>query len=413
MAQGKRDRLSTEQRIDMWRRWKSGESLHEIGRAFGKGHGSIRFLLTQRGGIVPDARRRSLRTLTLAEREDISRGIASGLSIREIANGLQRAVSTVSREVARHGGRPLYRASEADHQAWESALRPKVCLLAIDEKLRTIVASKLILDWSPEQVSKWLKVHYPSNESMRVSHETIYRSLFIQARGVLKKELIQHLRSKRLIRRSRHSRADGQSRGQIVDAISIRERPAEVEDRAIPGHWEGDLLSGSRNSHIATLVERYSRFTMLVKVPSKDTATVVAALSKHVRKLPASLRRSLTWDRGHEMAKHKSFTVDTKVKVYFCDPQSPWQRGTNENTNGLLRQYFPKRTDLSGYTQAQLDKVALRLNQRPRKTWALRLQQVDFELVLRRPIETARLIGIWPWRVSTFQKCVYQAPLIN
>ncbi len=368
MAQGKRDRLSTEQRIDMWRRWKAGESLHEIGRAFGKGHGSIRFLLTQRGGIVPAARRRSLRTLTLAEREDISRGIACGLSIREIANGLQRAVSTVSREVTRHGGRPLYRANEADHQAWESALRPKVCLLAIDEKLRTIVASKLILDWSPEQISAWLKVSYPRNESMRVSHETIYRSLFIQARGVLKKELIQHLRSKRLIRRSRHARADGQSRGQIVDAISIRERPAEIEDRAIPGHWEGDLLSGSRNSHIATLVERHSRFTMLVKVPSKDTATVVAALSKHVRKLPASLRRSLTWDRGHEMAKHKSFTVDTHVKVYFCDPQSPWQRGTNENTNGLLRQYFPKKTDLSGYSQADLNKVALRLNQRPRKT---------------------------------------------
>jgi len=305
MAQGKRDRLSTEQRIDMWRRWKAGESLHEIGRAFGKGHGSIRFLLTQRGGIVPAARRRSLRTLTLAEREDISRGIACGLSIREIANGLQRAVSTVSREVTRHGGRPLYRANEADHHAWESALRPKVCLLAIDEKLRTIVASKLILDWSPEQISAWLKVSYPRNESMRVSHETIYRSLFIQARGVLKKELIQHLRSKRLIRRSRHARADGQSRGQIVDAISIRERPAEIEDRAIPGHWEGDLLSGSRNSHIATLVERHSRFTMLVKVPSKDTATVVAALSKHVRKLPASLRRSLTWDRGHEMEKQE------------------------------------------------------------------------------------------------------------
>jgi IS30 family transposase len=368
MTQGKRDRLSTEQRADMWRRWKAGESLHEIGRAFGKGHGSIRFLLTQRGGIVPAARRRSPRTLTLAEREDISRGIASGLSIREIANGLQRAGSTVSREVSRHGGRPLYRANEADHQAWESALRPKVCLLAIDGKLRTIVASKLILDWSPEQISAWWKVRYPKHESMRVSHETIYRSLFIQARGVLKKELIEHLRSKRLIRRSRHSRADGQSRGQIVDAISIRERPADIEDRAIAGHWEGDLLSGSRNSHIATLVERHSRFTLLIKVPSKDTATVVAALSKHVRKLPASLRRSLTWDRGLEMAKHKSFTVDTNVKVYFCDPQSPWQRGTNENTNGLLRQYFPKKTDLAGYSQADLNKVALRLNQRPRKT---------------------------------------------
>ena len=368
MAQGKRDRLSAEQRTDMWRRWKAGESLHEIGRAFGKGHGSIRFLLTQRGGVVPTTRRRSLRTLTLAEREDISRGIASGSSIREIAEGLQRAASTVSREVARHGGRPLYRATEADRQAWESALRPKVCRLATHGKLRTIVASKLSLDWSPEQISGWLKIRYPKNESMRVSHETIYRSLFIQARGALKKELIQHLRSKRLMRRSRHSRADGQFRGQIVDAISIRERPAEIEDRAVPGHWEGDLLSGTKNSHIATLVERHSRFTLLVKVPSKDTATVVAALSRHVRRLPASLRRSLTWDRGLEMAKHKSFTVATNVKVYFCDPQSPWQRGTNENTNGLLRQYFPRKTDLSGYSQSDLDKVALRLNQRPRKT---------------------------------------------
>src|SRR6266851_2003251 len=368
MAQGKRDRLSTEQRIDMWRRWKSGESLHEIGRAFGKGHGSIRFLLTQRGGIVPDARRRSLRTLTLAEREDISRGIASGLSIREIANGLQRAVSTVSREVVRHGGRPQYRASEADHQAWESALRPKVCLLAIHVKLQKIVASKLILDWSPEQISGWLKIRYPEDESMRVSHETIYRSLFIQARGVLKQELIQHLRTKRRIRRSRHSRVSGHRSGQIVDAISIRERPAEIEDRAIPGHWEGDLLGGSKNSHIATLVERHSRFTILVKVPRKDTAVVVAALSRHVRKLPASLRRSLTWDRGLEMTKHKTFTVATNVKVYFCDPHSPWQRGTNENTNQLLRQYLPKRTDLSVYAQSDLDKIALRLNQRPRKT---------------------------------------------
>ena len=230
------------------------------------------------------------------------------------------------------------------------------------------MARKLILDWSPEQISGWLKRRYSSNESMRVSHETIYRSLFIQARGVLKKELIQHLRSKQLIRRSVHARAGGQSRGQIVDAISISERPAEIEDRAIPGHWEGDLLSGTGNSHIATLVERHSRFTLLVKVPSKDTATVVDALTRQVRKLPASLRRSLTWDRGLEMAKHKSFTVATKVNVYFCDPQSPWQRGTNENTNGLLRQYFPRKSDLSGYSQADLDKVAQRLNQRPRKT---------------------------------------------
>jgi IS30 family transposase len=368
VAQRKRVKLSANQRIDMWGRWKAGQSLHEIGRAFGKDHVSIQFMLSQRGGIVPAARRRSLVTLTLAEREDISRGIASGSSICEIAKGLERAVSTVSREVARHGGRPLYRANEADHQAWESALRPKACLLAIHVKLQKIVAGKLILDWSPEQISGWLKRRYPEDETMRVSHETIYRSLFIQARGVLKRELIQHLRSKRRIRRSRQSRVSGHRSGQIVDAISIRERPAEIEDRAIPGHWEGDLIGGTMNSHIATLVERHSRFTALVKVRSKDTATVVAALSRQVRKLPTSLRRSLTWDRGLEMAKHNSFTVATNVKVYFCDPQSPWQRGSNENTNGLLRQYFPKRTDLSGYSQAELDKVALRLNQRPRKT---------------------------------------------
>ena len=368
MTQARRVRLSAKQRTDLWSRWKAGQSLHEIGRVFGKDHVSIHFMLSQYGGIVPAARRRSLRTLTLAEREDISRGIASGSSIREIAKGLDRAASTVSREVARHGGRPLYRANEADHQAWESALRPKACLLAVHVKLQRIVASKLILDWSPEQISGWLKIQYPDDESMRVSHETIYRSLFIQARGVLKKELIQHLRSKRRIRRSRHSRASGHRSGQIVDAISIRERPAEIEDRAIPGHWEGDLIGGTKNSHIATLVERHSRFTALVKVPSKDTATVVAALSRHVRKLPAALRRSLTWDRGLEMAKHKAFTVATNVKVYFCDPQSPWQRGSNENTNGLLRQYLPKRTDLSVHTQAELDKIALRLNQRPRKT---------------------------------------------
>ena len=368
MTQRRRVKLSEQQRNDMWSRWKAGQSLHEVGRAFGKAHGVIHFMLAQRGGIAPVVRHRSLRTLTLAEREDISRGIASGGTIREIAKDLKRAVSTVSREVARHGGRPLYRATDADQQAWDSALRPKRCLLALHVKLQEIVAGKLILDWSPEQVSGWLKSEYPEDERMRVSHETIYRSLFIQARGVLKKELIQHLRFKRRIRRSRHARDSGHHKGQIVGAISIRERPAEIEDRAIPGHWEGDLIGGTKNSHIATLVERHSRFTMLIKVSSKDTATVVAALSQHVRKLPATLRRSLTWDRGLEMAQHKSFTVDTEVKVYFCDPQSPWQRGSNENTNGLLRQYFPKRTDLSAYSQAELDEVALRLNQRPRKT---------------------------------------------
>src|SRR5450755_1687888 len=302
MTVRRRVKLSANQRIDMWGRWKAGESLHEIGRVFGKDHVSIQFMLAQHGGIAPASRRRSLLTLTLAERESISRGIACGSSIREIARGLQRAVSTVSREVARHGGRPQYRATDADQQAWDSADRPKRCLLAMHVKLQEIVAGKLILDWSPEQISGWLKTQCPEDESMRVSHETIYRSLFIQARGVLKKELMGHLRSKRRIRRSQHSHIFRDTRGQIVDAISIRERPAEIRNRAIPGHWEGDLISGSKNSHMVTLVERHSRFTALVKVPSKDAAVVVAALSRQIRKLPATLRRSLTWDRGLEMA---------------------------------------------------------------------------------------------------------------
>ena len=360
--------LSGIDKREIWSRWKAGETLHEIGRAYGKCHNTIRAVLLPRGGIPPLARRRSRLALTFAEREDISRGMASGSSIREIASCLHRVASTVSREIARHGGRPTYRAYAADQQAWDAALRPKRCLLAVNSELRDIVASKLVLDWSPEQIAGWLKAEYPNNESMRVSHETIYRSLFIQARGALKKELMDHLRSKRRMRRSRHASEHGQRRGQIVDAISIRERPAEAEDRAIPGHWEGDLLAGGKNSYIATLVERHSRFLMLVKVPSKDTAVVVAALSERVRKLPTTLRRSLTWDRGLEMAKHKEFTVATDVQVYFCDPQSPWQRGSNENTNLLLRQYFPRGTDLAPITQEQLDQVELLLNQRPRKT---------------------------------------------
>jgi transposase, IS30 family len=368
----KRWKLSDAQRADMWNRWKAGQSLQAIGRALGKDHVVIRFLLARHGGIAPPVRRRSPVALTLAEREDVSRGIASGCSMRVIAQRLGRPCSTVSREVARHGGRAQYRANQADQQAWESALRPKTCLLATHNTLQEIVASKLIEDWSPEQISGWLKTEYPEDESLRVSHETIYRSLFIQARGALKKELIQHLRSQRRIRRSRHSSVHGHSQGKIVDAVSIRERPAEVEDRAVPGHWEGDLLRGAGNSHVITLVERQSRFCTLVKVPGKDTATVVAALSQHVRRLPVTLWRSLTWDRGLEMAQHKSFTIATDVQVYFCDPQSPWQRGSNENTNGLLRQYLPKKADLSCYSQSELDAIALRLNTRPRQTLGFR-----------------------------------------
>jgi IS30 family transposase len=372
MTHPRRWKLSDAQRADMWNRWKAGQSLHAIGRALGKDHVVIRFLLARHGGIAPPIRHRSLTSLTLAEREDISRGIASGSSMRGIAQRLHRCTSTVSREVARHGGRVQYRANQADQQAWESALRPKLCRLATHATLREIIASKLVQDWSPEQISGWLKTEYPTDETLRVSHETIYRSLFIQARGALKQELIQHLRSKRRIRRSQHSSVHGHSQGKIVDAISIRERPAEVEDRAVPGHWEGDLLRGAGNTHVATLVERQSRYCMLVKVPGKDTATVVEALSRHVLQLPATLRRSLTWDRGLEMAQHKSFTMATNVQVYFCDPQSPWQRGSNENTNGLLRQYLPKNADLSTFSQSDLDAIALRLNTRPRQTLGFR-----------------------------------------
>jgi IS30 family transposase len=368
MAQTGRPGLAPEQMAELWQRWKAGQSMNGIGHALDRGRSAIHYVVRCRGGIAPAVRRRSRLALTLVEREDISRGIAVGWSIRRIADGLGRSASTVSREVTRHGGRSDYRATEADAGAWESTLRPKPCLLGVNRTLQRIVTSKLSLDWSPEQISGWLKAEYPDDESMRVSHETIYRSLFIQARGVLKKQLLGHLRSKRVTRRSRNLNPEAQSRGQIVGAVSIRERPAEVEDRAIPGHWEGDLISGSKNSHIVTLVERQSRFTALIKVPSRDTDTVVSALTRHVRKLPASLRRSLTWDRGKEMAKHQSFTVATDVKVYFCDPQSPWQRGTNENTNRLLRQYFPKGTDLSRHPQSTLDRVALRLNQRPRET---------------------------------------------
>ena len=367
MAQLGRPGLSAGQKGVVWQRWRDGESLSDIGRAIGKHPGSVFGVLKLNGGIVSASRHRSRLALTLSEREEISRGIAAGMSIRQLAGRLGRSPSTVSREIARHGGMKHYRATEADTLAWGWARRPKLCRWAQNPRLRRRVAGKLYLDWSPEQVSGWLKQTYPTDESMHVSHEAIYRSLFIQSRGVLKKELLKHLRSGRVMRRSRQNHTKGLTRGQIVDGVSIRERPAHIEDRAIPGHWEGDLIAGCKNTHIATLVERQSRFTVLVKVDGKDTATVVSALSKEVKKLPTILRKSLTWDRGMEMAYHKQFTVATDVQVYFCDPKSPWQRGTNENTNRLLRQYFPKGTDLSIHTQAELNKIALRLNQRPRK----------------------------------------------
>lgn len=368
MAKIGRPGLSPGQKAELWERWKGGQCASDIARALARTKGAIHHVLAASGGIAPVARRRGPVALVLDEREEISRGIAAGRSIRHIAANLGRSPSTVSREVARHGGRSAYRATKADTRTWERALRPKPCRLASHPELRWRVAEKLALDWSPEQISGWLKRAFPADEGLRVSHETIYRSLFVQARGVLKKELIGHLRAVRRMRQPKGGTTPSRLPGQIVDAISIRERPAEIEDRAVPGHWEGDLLSGANNSHMATLVERHSRFAMLIKVRGKDTASVVSALSKQVRQLPVQLRRSLTWDRGKEMADHKNFTIDTDVQVYFCDPRSPWQRGSNENTNGLLRQYFPKKTDLSGYSQSYLNKIALRLNQRPRKT---------------------------------------------
>jgi len=315
-----------------------------------------------------DTRRRSQRVLSLTEREEISRGLAEGLSLRTIARRLGRAPSTVSRGVARHGGGNHYRAARADERAWSQARRAKLCKLAAQPRLCELVAGKLANDWSPQQISGWLARTYPGEQALQVSTETIYRSLFIQARGVLRKELTAHLRTRRTMRRSQQASTREQGRGGIVDAVSIRQRPAEADDRAVPGHWEGDLLAGSGNTHIATLVERQTRYLMLVKVEGKDTSTVVDALAAHVQTLPTQLRASLTWDRGMELADHKRFSIATDVAVYFCDPQAPWQRGTNENTNGLLRQYFPRKTDVSVYGQVDLDAVAARLNARPRKT---------------------------------------------
>jgi IS30 family transposase len=368
----RRREFSSQQRADLWSRWKAGQSLSDISRALGREPGTIHGIVAATGGFVPRERRRSQLALTLEEREEVSRGLASGLSFRAIAASLRRSPSSVSREVGRHGGRGCYRASDADSRAWSWSRRPQPCMLATNAALRRFVADKLAQQWSPEQIAGALPRLFPEDPTMRVSHETIYKSLFVQARGVLKRELVKHLRSRRMMRRSKLANTDRQGRGQIREAVSIHDRPAEVEDRAVPGHWEGDLLSGASNSHVATLVERTSRFTVLVKVAAKDTTTVVRALARAAKKLPPSLRKSLTWDRGMEMAKHRDFAVATDVAVYFCDPQSPWQRGTNENTNGLLRQYMPNGADVSQFTQAQLDQFALRLNTRPRKTLAFR-----------------------------------------
>ncbi len=356
------------QKALMWERWKEGWTLHQIGHLFDRAHTSVHKILAETGGFRPPQRRRNAKALTLAEREEVSRFLAEGWSLRWIASKLGRAPSTISREMARNGGRDTYRAVQAEDAAWDRARRSKPCKLVENRSLAKIVSDKLRLLWSPEQIAGWLKHTYPSDQSLHVSHETIYRSLFIQARGALKKELLVHLRRTRGMRRSRHHTQKTDIHGKIVDAVSISERPGSAEDRAVPGHWEGDLFFGSHNSQIATLVERQTRYVMLVKVANKDTQTVVDALIKNARKLPQELYKSLTWDRGKELASHKRFTLATDIQVYFCDPRSPWQRGSNENTNGLLRQYMPKGIDISSYAQAKLNAVARQLNERPRKT---------------------------------------------
>lgn len=368
MARRPRLNYTDELKAEIWDKYKRGDSLWSIARSIDRHSSCIYGLLSRTGGIRPAERKRSRQALTLSEREEISRGIACHLSLRSIAAQLGRSPSTISREIKRNGGLRRYRATQADKATWDRAHRPKACKLATNPRLIPIIEKKLRIHWSPEQIAGWLKITYPDDERFQVSHETIYRSLFIQARGLLKKELQQFLRSKRTIRRSKHSSLKNDGLGKITNAVSIRERPASVEDRAVPGHWEGDLICGTNNSFIATLVERHTRYVMLAKVTSKDTETVINALIKQAHKLPKELYQSLTWDRGHEMADHQRFTLETDIDVYFCDPRSPWQRGSNENTNRLLRDYFPKGTDLSVHSQAKLNAVARQLNERPRKT---------------------------------------------
>ena len=363
---------------EMWRRYQAGEHITGIARVMGYPMISLRWLIKQRGGVAPRPRRRPASALSEREREAISRGIAAGRTVRALARDLARAPSTISREIQRNGGPARYRALLAERRARFHARRPKVCRLRTEPRLCAVVATKLAANWSPRQISGFLQLTYPDDARMQVSHETIYRSLFMQTRGALKRELQAHLRTHRVMRRSKHATHRGQGRGDIANAVSISERPAAVADRAVPGHWEGDLIQGANFTFIATLVERWSRYVHLVRVTSKETDVVTAALIREVRRLPTGLMASLTWDRGKEMAQHRRFTVATDVAVYFCDPRSPWQRGSNENTNGLLRQYFPKGMDLSQVTQRQLDAVARQLNTRPRETLGFRTPAAMF-----------------------------------
>ncbi|MGA8015551.1 MAG: IS30 family transposase [Candidatus Dormiibacterota bacterium] len=359
-------RFTESEQAEIWDRIEAGESVPSVAVAFGHDRGAVRAMVQRSGGSRPRSRRRRQLALSAGEREEISRGLAARQSARAIAAKLGRAPSTVTREIGRNGGRSRYRAGSAERRAQRRCRRPKPGKLALGWQLRAVVEAKLGLRWSPQQISRWLLTAYPGDPEMHVSHETIYMSLYVQGRGALRQELHRALRTGRAHRRPQHSLPTG--RGVIPNMVLISERPAEVEDRAVPGHWEGDLIMGRRKTCIGTLVERSTRYLMLLQLRNTTAAAVRSAMSSKILALPVELRRSVTWDQGKEMSQHLGFTVDTGVQVYFCDPSSPWQRGTNENTNGLLRQYFPKGTDLSGFTQAELDAVAQELNERPRQT---------------------------------------------
>ena len=359
-------KLTPKLRAEMWKRFQAGLPFKRICEGLGVTLPTVWTHITVAGGFAPRPRRRRAGALTVEEREEVSRGLAGGESFQSIGRRLGRPASTICREVERNGGRATYRAAAAESRAWNCAQRPQVCKLARVPRLRRCVARKLRRQWSPQQVTRWLRQEFPDDERMKVSHETIYRSLYVQARGAFRDELKQYLRQRRTYRRPRSAGPRGHA--SVVDGVSISQRPAEVEDRAVPGHWESDLILGTVNSYIATLVERTTRFVMLAKVKSKDTKTVLAAIAKVITRLPEQLRKTVTFDRGSEFAGHKEFAVTTGVDVFFCDPHSPWQRGSNENTNGLLRGYFPRGEDVSKYSQRQLDRVARELNERPRET---------------------------------------------
>lgn len=361
--------FTTQERDIVFDLWKQGAGFSDIARITDSKPGSIFTILKEHGGIKPEKRKRRSNHLSIEEREEIRASLSAKMSLRAIAKELNRSPSTISREVNRNRGRRYYKAIDANRRAWRMAKRPKPCALALNLELRALVTERLQLNWSPSQISGWLKVNMPRRKRMQLSHETIYKTLYVRSRKTLDNALMQHLRRAHRMRQSkRHSRSGDRGTIRIVNGISIHKRSKNIDNRKSIGHWEGDLVTGSHNTHIATLVDRKTRFTIILKLAGKDATSVNNALIDAFKRLPEAMKKSLTWDRGMELAKHAQFTREIGIPVYFCDPQSPWQRGTNENTNGLIRQYFPKKTCLGNHSQQTLNSVANQLNERPRKT---------------------------------------------